>query len=106
MPVKIYSEDSVDVIAEKIYSKFECGDFVSVFGFVEDVLTQTLIVKGEAVMTRIQWLYENDHYGHKGRAREYKFIKGAIGGPVAHKIWTSDKKMIDSEPRVIIWRIQ
>lgn len=104
MPIKIYTTDSVREAAEKIYNSFEPGDMVQIFGWVEK--ERKLIAKGDAVLEVLRWLYERDNYGHQGRAREYKYRKDSIGGAIAHKIWTWEKRIVDQEPRIMIWRIQ
>lgn len=106
MADKIYSTDTAREVAEKIYTSFNPGDMVSVFGFVELPEEKKLIEKGLAVLECLRWLYERDHYSHKGRCREYKYRYQSVGGAIAHPIFTWDRKMIDSEPRYIIWRFQ
>lgn len=104
MGAKIYNTDDVDTMAEKIYRTFERGDTVSIFGWVEE--GETLVPKGVRVLDKLLWFYQRDHYGHKGRAREFKYRKDTIGGPIAHPIWSWEKRMVDQEPRINIWRIQ
>lgn len=106
MPVKIYSTDTAREIAEKIFNQFVPGDMVQIFGWVKMEKTETLMPKGEAVLEVLRWLYENKHYGHNGRAREYKYKLNAIGGAIAHPIWTWERRIIDGEPRFMIWRVQ
>lgn len=79
---------------------------VAIYGFVEVEGQEKIITKGEAVVQRLTWLYEHEYYGHGGRARDYTFKAKSVGGPIAHPIFTWDKKIVDSEPRVIIWRFQ
>ena len=104
MAAKIYSTDSPRDIAEKIYKSFDKGDMVQVFGWVQT--KDNLIDKGEAVLECLRWFYEFEHFGHGGRARELKYRKNAIGGPIAHPIFTWEKRIIDQEPRYTIWRLQ
>lgn len=106
--VKIYNTDSVEVMAKKIYNFFEVGQSCTVYGFVVNELIKKVTPKGELVVDYIKSLYEIDCMriisGRVKRAFLYK--KNSVGGPVAHKIFIWDKKIVDSEPRYTIWRFQ
>lgn len=106
--VKIYTTDSYYEIAKKIYNDFEVGASCVIMGFIEDEANKRLIQKGQAVIDAITLMYEDEfmHSNADKKFRRYKYKKDSIGGPIAHKIFTFDKKIINNEPRYIIWRYQ
>ena len=106
--VKIYDTDTIREIAKKIYNDFEVCASCTVIGFVMNESTGSLIPKGEAVVANIESMdsVENCRYVGDKKIRNYKFRKGSVGGPIVQKIFTWDKKIVDEEPRVTIWRFQ
>lgn len=104
MPTKIYPSDTPQQIAQKIYNHFERGDCIQIYGWVTK--DETLVEKGEEVWNWIKWYYDQEYYGHNGRARTFRYKQGSIGGPLAHPIFTRDKVFVEGEPRITIWRYQ
>lgn len=106
MPVKIYETDSVEDIAKKIFFDFEVGASCSIYGFV--VGSEQMKAKGELVweeIRRLDDLHNCRDFGGK-RVRKYEYRKGAIGGTIAQKIFTFEKRIIDKDIRYMIWRFQ
>lgn len=104
--VKIYDVDTPQEIAKKIYEQFDVMASCSVYGFV--VTEEKIIPKGELVLQEIKRLdeLENISYFGKKKVRKYKYRKDSIGGTLAQKIFTWEKRIVDSEPRYTIWRFQ
>lgn len=106
--ITINQSESTKQIARKIYERFDVGAFCSIFGFEEHPLSKRLVPKGELVLEELKELDEEEHmrYAKSKRYRQYKYKPGSIGGPIAQKIFTYDKKIVDKEPRITIWRYQ
>ena len=105
--VKIYDTDTADEIAKKIYIYFEVMASCSIYGFVTK--GESLIPKGQCVLDSLRKLDEMENIKKDaiGRLiRKFKYRKDSIGGPIAHKIFTWEIRIIDSEPRYTIWRYQ
>lgn len=102
--VTILDIDSAMEIAKKIYERFEVLESCNVVGWGEHYLG-----KGEDVLNLLRLLDEQDHiiYNRGGkRQRENRYKANSIGGPIAHKIFTWERRIVNSEPRYTIWRIQ
>lgn len=106
--VKIYDTDPVEVIAKKIYNDLDVMMSCTIFGFIHDIDGRNLTPKGEIVLNELKRLDDLEHIGIRagGKYRKYKFKENSVGGPIAHKIFTYEKRMVDSEPRCTIWRFQ
>jgi len=106
--VKIYDTDSIRQIAQKIYNDFDVCASCTIIGFVINEATEQLMPKGEAVVAHLESMDElaNCRYIGEKKVRNYKFRKNSVGGPIANKIFTWEKKIVDSEPRITIWRFQ
>ncbi len=107
--VKIYDTETVAEIAKKIYYKFDVMASCTIYGFVKEENRDALLPKGEAVLMELRRLddLENMQYSSNGkRQRKNKYKPNSIGGPIAQRIFTWDKKVVDSEPRYTIWRYQ
>lgn len=103
--VRIDDMDTARDMAEKIYNNFKVGDFYVVKGWV--IKGETLVDKGENVITWIQYFYEQEHYKPSGRERIFKYeYKKTIGGPLAHPIFKWERTIRDKEPHYQIWRAQ
>jgi hypothetical protein len=104
--VKIHSTDSPEEIAAKIYHDFEVGASCSIFGFC--IGTEDLIPKGDLVLKELRRLDEADNtrFVGKKKTRSYKYKQESIGGTIAQKIFTWEKRVVDKEPRITIWRYQ
>lgn len=104
--IKIYDTDTHDVIAKKMWDYLDVGDFVVVRGLV--LVELVMESKGDLVLRELERLdTETNFYVSKGKKnRKYKFKNNSVGGPIAHKIFTFDKKVVEKEPRVTIWRFQ
>lgn len=92
----------------KIYHDFEVGEVCTIIGFLVDDNNQRMIQKGQAVIDEIKRHYETEYMTTTDQKtyRKFKYKNNAVGGPIAHKIFTFDKKIINNEPRYIIWRYQ
>ena len=106
MSAKIYSTDNANEIASKIYFNFDVLDSCCVYGFEIDMKEQKLMPKGEMVMAIIEKLYQKDFINSSGNRKYKTFGENVVGGPVAHKAFKFDKKIVEMEPRYIIWRLQ
>jgi hypothetical protein len=109
MHIKIYDTDTVQDIARKIYEDFDVMASCSIYGFVMHELEHKLIPKGELVIEELRRMDEKENMGigaAGGRYRKYKYRKDSVGGPIAHKIFTWEKRVVESEPRYTIWRYQ
>lgn len=106
--IKIYDTDSPKQIAKKIYKDFDVHSSCSIYGFYTDLINQKIVPKGEVVLEELKELYEADQYETKaGRmVRKFQYRGDSIGGPIAHKIFTWEKRIVESEPRYTIWRFQ
>ena len=107
--VKIYDTDTVADIATKIFEKFDVHNSVTIFGFLLDESTEHLAPKGELVWNELEKMDFNLNCRMSQDAkklRNYKWAKDSIGGPIAHKIFRKDVKIIDNQPRWTIWRTQ
>ena len=71
--------------------------------------------KGQAVLNELKILDENEncaeynsarHENGKKKIRIYKYKENSIGGPLSHKIFTHQRRIVDHEPRYTIWRFQ
>lgn len=106
MVVKIYDTDTLREVAQKIYNDFDVSASCSVFGFVER--DRLLVPKGQIVLEYLALFDEIDHITYKKtkKERKYKYRPDSIGGPIANKIFTWEKRIVDGEPRYTIWRFQ
>lgn len=105
--VHIYDNDTVQDIAHKIWSMFDIGASCKVHGFV--TFEDKLIPKGELVVKELEQMYEDKFIKISSdgkKLRKYAFKANSIGGPIAHKIFTWEKRIVDKEPRFTIWRYQ
>lgn len=103
--VKIYESDTAMEIARKIYESFDVLASCNIYGMVLNDKERVLFPKGEAVLKHIEDLYGLDFLYANGK-RKYVFKKDTIGGPIAHKVFSWEKRIVDSEVRYTIWRIQ
>lgn len=106
MSVKIYDTDTVEEIAEKIFNYFDVGASCTVSGF--EILENGVVAKGELVLKELERLDEinNCRYAAGKKIRNYKYKKNSIGGTIAQKIFSWDKRISDKEPKYTIWRFQ
>lgn len=104
--VKIYDTDSARDIARKIFEEFDVMSSCCVYGFVEK--DSGLIAKGEYVIEYLKMFDEMENLKFRGEKaeRNFKYRKDSIGGPIAHKIFTWEMRIVESEPRYTIWRYQ
>lgn len=101
--VRIYNTDTVAEIAFKIYYDFDVLTSCTIFGFV--IGENDVFEKGRLVLDEIEKLYKGECLDDRGN-RKYKMKKDSIGGPLAHKIFTWERRIVDKEPRYTIWRYQ
>lgn len=106
--VKIYDTDSPHEIARKIFYDIDVMASVSIYGFYMNEASQKLVPKGEIILEQLKQLDEEENLSfRKDRTvRKYRFRPDSIGGPIAHKIFTWEKRVVDDEPRYTIWRYQ
>lgn len=106
--VKIYDTDTIEIISRKIYFDFEVLQSCTVSGFVMDMEKQKITPKGELVMQELSMLYNDECCKDTGgrKYRKFAYRENSVGGPIAHKIFTFDKKIVNNEPRYTIWRFQ
>jgi len=105
--VRIYDTDTLHEMASKIYDKFEVMQSFSISGFVNT--GEKLEPKGKIVLDYIDRLYKTDNVMITSDGKEkkkYKFEKDSVGGPIAHKIFKWNVRVVDKEPRYTIWRLQ
>lgn len=78
----------------------------TIYGFVNN--DGKIKPKGEMVVDYLETLDEMENIKYKGsvRMRDYKYRKDSVGGPIAHKIFTWEKRIVDNEVRYTIWRYQ
>lgn len=104
---KIYDTESVEDIVRKIYFNFEVNASCTIYGFIMNEKTEELVPKGEVVIQRLKWWYETENIAPNGRRIwKYKDTATSLGGPIAHKIFSWEVRIVDSEPRYTIWRVQ
>lgn len=109
MHIKVYDTDTVEQIAKKVFYEFDVMASVTIYGFVMNEQEQKLMPKGEAVLEYIRKLDQFNNFKDRENSkpvRYFKYKKDSIGGPIAHKIFTWEKRIVDSEPRYTIWRYQ
>jgi hypothetical protein len=106
--VKIYDTDTPKQVAKKIYKDFDIHASASIYGFYTDIANEKIVPKGELVLEELRLMYEADQYENKAgkMVRKFQYRSNSIGGPIAHKIFTWEKRIVDSEPRYTIWRFQ
>lgn len=106
MSIKIYDTEKPEDIARKIYEQFDVHQSCTIMGFYKG--EEDLIPKGKVVMDIIEMLYSLEFCRDKGgkQYRVYSYKPNSVGGPIAHKIFTWDKKIINNEIRYTIWRVQ
>lgn len=107
--IKIYDTDTVFDIARKVYEDFDVMASCTIYGFVLHEEKKQLIPKGELVVDCLKRMDADEHLKKNAigsMMRQYKYKKDAVGGPIAHKIFVWEKRIIDSEPRYTIWRFQ
>ncbi len=105
MGTKIYDNDTPFNIASKIYGGFELHQSCTIMGFYRREADMELVPKGEIIMGIIEELYKGE-YCYKDGKRKNQFKPNSVGGPIAHKIFTWEKRIINNEVRYTIWRIQ
>lgn len=106
--VRIYDTDTLHEMASKIYEKFEVMQSFCISGFVISD-NDKLIAKGKIILDYIERRYKEENVSISSDGKEkkkYKFEKDSIGGPIAHKIFKWNIRVIDKEPRYTIWRLQ
>lgn len=105
--IKIYDTDTVWEIAKKIWEDFDVLASCTVYGFVE--VEKSLVPKGQLVVSELRKMDELENVKKNAvgsKVRQWKYKKDSIGGPIAHKIFTWEKRIVDDEPRFTIWRVQ
>lgn len=107
--VRIFTDDTVDVTAKKIFNEFDVFQSCSINGFVRDEAKQELVPKSEMVINALRILDERANTevrkGDGRRRRIRTLAKDSIGGYLAHKIFKfryDDKDHV----KVTIWRLQ
>lgn len=104
MGMRIYDTDTIEQMARKIW-EFEVHASCSIYGFVRKDSEEVLVPKGELVCKSLQVLYDLEYKDEKGRIKQ-KFRKDSIGGPIAHKCFTWERRIVDGDVRYTIWRVQ
>lgn len=107
--VKILDTDTANEIAKKIYEKFEVLESCTVTGWFVEPGEQLVLGKGEMVLNELRRLDSEEHIdslksGKNSRRNSLK--PNSIGGPIAHKIFTWERRIVNNEPRYTIWRWQ
>lgn len=84
----------------------EINELCSVYGLLQK--GGEVIPKGELVIEFLKMFDELDNIRYRGTRpyRNYKFREDSIGGPIAMKIFTWDKKTVEGDIRYNFWRIQ
>jgi hypothetical protein len=100
---RIYKEDSAYETAVKIFEDMELHASCCISGFLKD--GDEIISKGEEVLRQLEKLDTTTNVTTGGR-RKRKKIDNTIGDYVAQKTWRWDKKIVDNQVRITIWRIQ
>lgn len=107
---RILAEDSIYEMARKIFNNFTIHQSCTIIGWIQDEKNKRAIPKGDLV---IQELIEMDKKENcqtrpgDGRIRRKRvMLPDTIGGYVAQKIFQYKRNIVDSEPRISIWRIQ
>lgn len=108
--VTIDSDDSVEIMAQKIFCNFELLQCCTISGFERDGQGEfRLEEKGKLVCDRLSELdvERNYHKENSGRYRRKRVkLANCIGGFVAQKIFRWDRRIADSDVKYTIWRIQ
>jgi len=104
--VKIYDTDSSRDIARKIFYEFDVSASCNISGFVEK--NGHLVPKGEYVLEFLDMFdqIENIRFHKDKKMRKTIYRKNSVGGPIAQKIFTWEKRIVDNEVRYTIWRFQ
>lgn len=100
--VRIYDTDTLDDIASKIFNDFDVMAFCTIFGFL--TVGEKLVPKGEIVLRKIKEMDIAKNVPGGKRKNVYK--KDSIGGCIAQKIFTWEKRIVDKDVRYTIWRYQ
>lgn len=89
-----------------MWEHLEVNQSCSVFGFLEKA--GALVPKGELVIEFLTMFDELDNVRYRGTRpyRNYKFRPDSVGGPIAMKLFTWDKKTVESDIRYNFWRVQ
>lgn len=108
MHIRIYDTDTIMDIARKVYFEFDINASCSISGFAIKEDEEKLIPKGELVVAAILGLYETENIRISAgkRVKIWNYKKSSIGGPIAHKIFTWELRIVEKEPRYTIWRVQ
>lgn len=104
MVIRIYDSDTIEEIVFKIYYDFDVMASCKISGFVMHEGLKKLIPKGELVIEELRKLDLQENIS-EGK-RKYKYKKDSVGGPIAHKIFVWEKRVVDQEVRYTIWRYQ
>lgn len=109
---RIYDSDSWKETAKKIYNDMPVGVSCSVQGMIEEVSDEGKLLsvksKAELVIAELRRLdrLENLRSMGKKMTRKRVVLPDSIGGYVAHKIFRFSHKIVDSDVRYTIWRVQ
>lgn len=103
----VYQSDSCIQVARKIYENFDVGESCVITGFI--IQLGDSVTRGELILKEIERMDMDENIrfisGAK-KQRKYVYKKGSIGGPISQKIFTFEKRIVDSEVRYTIWRFQ
>lgn len=109
---EIDKTETVFQMANKIFTKFEVGQSCTITGFVE-MPDGLLEAKGKVVLAEIDRLDKAHNFGNNTGARYKDGIRrrrvkldNVVGDSIAHKAFKWDKREVDNQIRISIWRIQ
>lgn len=104
---RIYEYESFEEMAKKIFFHFEINQSCTVSGY-EEIEGGRLVAKGEQVIAELERLDNKHNMTTEGKVMRRKRAKPihSIGGYVAHKIWKYRQRIVDSQVKYDIWRIQ
>lgn len=107
--IRVYESDSYDIIANKLYFKFELGQSCSICGFMMEEGDEP-VPKGEVVIRELERM--DKFYNMQSKARDGKWRRrrvkpvDTIGDYNAQKQWRFKKTITDNKIKYDIWRTQ
>lgn len=104
--VRVYDTDSILDVIKKIWEHFEINQSCAIYGFIMHEKESRLVPKGQVIIEELEKLDRMEHFRGEKERRRFVYRKDSIGGPLAHKIFTYEKRVVDNEPRYTIWRYQ
>lgn len=105
--ISVKETDSVDVITNKLWEKFQVHQSMSIKGL--EMHDGKIIDKAQLVIDRLKERDKKDNWlleGNKRMRRKRVFLINTIGGPRATKMFQYKTEVRDGIKNTTIWRTQ